>query len=225
MKHILRILTIALAASTLCGCLERQFSQGEPELILSKMEVFAPSDIKGSRNMVKTEIVVTSNMSWMAELEEDTPWLTVPDVSYKNLSGMMMSSTLSLFFTDNESSSDRVATLVIRDERGGCRKIPVRQSAISRYCELDCNPYDLMSLRAEGGTVTVPFITNTEWHVSVKEGATLQYELQSGTEGCYSGDITLFLKPNEGSTSRQAVFVLSALGCKDIEIPICQVGK
>lgn len=225
MKNISRILAFALALTVFGGCLERQFSSGNPTVTLSKREILVPADIKGGRNLVKDEIVITSNISWKAELPEDVDWITMPKASSTNLSGAMLSSSLNLSFSDNETTEERSATITINDARGSNRVILVRQKPISCYCELAIDPYDLQSLRAGGGMVNIPFITNTHWQVSVRPGATLDYEMQSDTEGRYSGELSLYVKPNDGSTSRSAVFVLSADNCEDVEISICQVEK
>lgn len=225
MKKSIRILAFALVMTLSVGCLERQFSSGTPTVTLSKREILVPSDIKGGRNLVKGQIVVTSNISWTAELPEDVDWISMPKASSRNLSGTMLSSTLELSFCDNETSEERSANITIHDEKGSNRVVLVRQKPISCYCELTVNPYDLQSIRAEGGMVDIPFITNTAWRVSVNPGATLGYEMQSDTEGRYSGMFSLYVKPNDGSTSKSAVFVLSADNCEDVEITICQVEK
>ena len=73
-----------------------------------------------------------------------------------------------------------------------------------------------------GGSGSISVSSNTSWTAAVKDGATAQVNLVNSS-GTGDGTVTFTVAANDEETAKEAVIVISAAGCKDVELTVTQV--
>ena len=86
------------------------------------------------------------------------------------------------------------------------------------------SPLSVTGISGDGGTTTISVNSNTAWTARVKDGATASVSLGTAS-GSGSGSIVVTVAANPDNETKQAVIVLSAAGCSDVEVTISQEKK
>ena len=228
-----RLLLLAGTALVAASCLERTFSEEEGSIATRTAEITVPCDMYEGRNLVKDTIFVTSNRSWSAAIVEDgVDWMTLAIPGHQDMSRVSEVTPLAISFLDNETEEARSATVHITCADGD-RDITVTQEAITYRMEVlsDLSVFD--GVNSEGDTLKLKINSNTSWSAKIASGATAdvrfstkarEIDATASLDSKYSRTIDVVVGENDDLTAKDALIVLSATGCEDIEIPVAQLA-
>ncbi|MBR1869378.1 MAG: BACON domain-containing protein [Bacteroidales bacterium] len=218
---------IAVPALLLTGCLQRQFIEEEGVLAVNSRTRVVPADMFEGRGLVKDTLKITSNRCWSAVFTDedgnftDVDWVRMDTVGHHNMARITEASPLVFSFDDNETEEERSVNVRIFTE-DGYKDVTLRQEPIAYRLKLLSGTESFRNVRNEGDTLRIGFNTNTEWTATVKSnsGASVKFTASSGK---YSADIDAIVMENEDTFGKDATIIISAKGCKDIEIPLSQL--
>ncbi len=218
----MKILTpVLLSACCLAGCLEFEFKEETPVLYMSSRRIVAPSDSKEGRNMVFDTLVIRSNRSWTASFTPEVEWVKIDTAGFRNMSKTTVETPVVLHFLDNDTEADRSVTLTVSSPAGE-RTVEIRQKAIEYRLELLSGTEQFSGVVSDGLTVPLSIRTNTDWTLSLRDGATAGVVFESSS-GKYDAEVGVTVLENEEMVPKNAVVVISATGCRNIEIPVSQL--
>lgn len=209
-----------LAAVCLTGCLKFEFKESEPLLYLSSKRVVVPSDVMEGRDLVCDTLLVTSNRSWTAEFTSDVDWVEIDTSGHHNMSRASEKDPLILRFKDNGSESERTATLQFYSTAGN-KSVEICQKAISYRLDLENIPAGMGSVSSDGITLPLAIKSNTDWNISLRDGSTAAVSFSQGS-GNHDAIIDALIAENNEMIPKEGTLVISAKGCRDIELPFSQ---
>lgn len=216
-----RILLAVAAFALLASCEEKPAPGNKTTLEVDRTVVNAVSDLPQGRNLVTETVTVTSNQSWSAAIVPEVDWLELETEGYENPSGESRQAPLVLKFKDNETSSERSATVKIAC-KGHVEEISVSQAAITCRLQVTTPAETFLDLSPYGTELSLAINCNTSWTVSVEEGATAEVRIGTSS-GQYSALIPVTLASHTDiSSGRTAVIVVSAVGCDSVRITLTQ---
>ena len=161
MKKLMYICLILMAASS---CLSREFTESDPYISFDTRKITVPSDVDSGK--VCDTLFITSNRNWGAALSEDVQWVKLLVEGNENLAGVSKITALPMAFEDNESDQERSVELLISQD-SKIEKIMLVQEAKSRRLVLTKVPVDIESISADGDTLDISFLCNTEWKAAI----------------------------------------------------------
>lgn len=216
MKRLVYMFMILMAASS---CLSREFTEQNPYISFDTREITVPSDVDSGS--VCDTLFITSNRTWGAAFAEEVQWVRMKVNGNENLAGVSKISALPLEFEDNETDQERSVDLLVSYE-SEVEKITVVQEAKSRRLVLTSVPANIKSISADGDTLAISFMCNTEWKARVDYTDGMLVTL-SAEEGSRSSTIKAIVKENtDPDKERRGVITLSAEDCPDIDIVLTQ---
>lgn len=215
-----RTLSALMAAVCLTGCLKFEFKEPNPVLYLSSTRVVVPSDTREGQDMVSDTLLVTSNRSWTAEFTSPVDWVEIDTSGYHIMSQASEKDPLILRFKDNDSDSERTAILQFYSAAGG-KTVEICQKAISYRLELENLPEGMDSISSDGFTLPLSIKSNTDWTLSVRNGATAAVSF-SQESGDHDATVDALIAENDDMFPKEGTLVISATGCRDIELPFSQ---
>ena len=216
MKKLMYICLILMAASS---CLSREFTESDPYISFDTRKITVPSDVDSGK--VCDTLFITSNRNWGAALSEDVQWVKLLVEGNENLAGVSKITALPMAFEDNESDQERSVELLISQD-SKIEKIMLVQEAKSRRLVLTKVPVDIESISADGDTLDISFLCNTEWKARIDYTDGMSMSL-SAEEGSRSATIRVAVKGNlDPDKEKKGVVTLSAKDCPDIDVVLIQ---
>lgn len=210
---------LALASS---GCLERNFVEDVGVISVNTREIVVPSDLYEGRNLVKDTLYVTSNRNWSVTFEDDVDWVRLDTTGHMNLARISDVTPIVFSFDDNETEAERRVRARISCEDGD-KYVNILQEPISYRLELVSSTDGFGSVSSDKTELPLEINCNTAWTAKVMSGNTAVVSF-SKSSGKYSASLKAIVAENEEMITKDATIVLSATGCKDIEIPITQIA-
>lgn len=210
------VLSIILAVTS---CLSREFTEQKPFISVDTRKIVALSDVDFGE--VRDTLWITSNRSWGAAFSEEVSWVKMEDIGCENMAGVSKITALPLIFENNTSEQDRSVELMIHSGELS-EKVVVTQEAKSYRLSVVSVPEGIDDISADGDTVKVSFMCNTEWEAQMSYNDGMLVSL-STYEGNGPSTLTAVVKPNtDNEKDRKAVLTLSAEGCHDVDIVLIQ---
>ena len=206
----LKLLLLFVFAVIATGCFKGNFHEDLPEIRVDVESVVVPAAIAEGSEHINAEIRVSSNRSWGINLVDrngdQVDWVKASVTDNVNLAGMMQELSVILTFEPNWVVAARTADLILTTAE--CKKIiPLNQNAAMSNLEIDkeqtvstFGPYDEQQTR-------IHFKTNSDWKVSVSEGATIsdiKFSKDAGTAEDTYVDVT-FGRPCAGGVKEAVV--------------------
>ena len=210
------VLSIILAVTS---CLSREFTEQKPYISVDTRQIVAISDVDSGN--VRDTLWITSNRSWGAAFSEEVSWVKLEEVGCENMAGVSKITALPLIFENNTSEQDRSVELMIHSGELS-EKVVVTQEAKSYRLSVVSVPEGIDDISADGDTLKVSFMCNTEWEAQMSYNDGMLVSL-STYEGNGPSTLTAVVKPNtDNEKDRKAVLTLSAEGCHDVDIVLIQ---
>ena len=223
MKKIFIILSLLAAASfAAVSCLDREFSEESPVFAVSSYSLVLPSDLEEGRNLVADTLWITSNRTWTVSIPDTLDWIKLDRDGHQGISGVSERVPLVISCDDNASAQSREAELTICGSAGS-KKVKVTQSAIRHRIALVKGERQYSGLNYEGETLTLGINTNSAWSIALKAGSTIAASF-SKKSGDSSAEIDVKVAENDDRfAGKEGTLVISAEGCRSIEIPVSQL--
>lgn len=222
MKRAMKKLLLLLPAVLLIGgCLERDLVEGEAVFSVDFTTKHLDCDSRYGAGLLVDTLRVTSNRSWSAEVENGSDWLKLDTTGFQNLAKVSRIAYLPFHVDDNDSSSPRVAKIVIHSE-GKSISVDIHQDPWSPRLLVE-TPLSLFDgVSGKGASINLEIVSNTSWKVKSdpNDEAALTFSQSSGN---YSAKVEVNVAPNtDKSATKTATITISADGCRPIDIPVVQ---
>lgn len=223
MKKIFMILSLLAAASfAAVSCLDREFSEENPVFAVSSYKVVLPSDVEEGQNLVADTLWITSNRTWTVSIPDTLEWIKLDRDGHQGISGVSERVPLVINCEDNATAQSREAELTICGSAGS-KKVKVTQSAIRHRLALVKGERQYSGLNPEGEKLTLGINTNSAWSIALKAGSTIVAKF-SQKSGDTSAEIDVTVAENDDRfAGKEGTVVISAEGCRSIEIPVSQL--
>ena len=236
MKKILFILTI-LALSCFCAvsCLDREFNEDSAVFTVSSSSLLLPCDVEEGKDLVKDTLWVTSNRSWTVSVPDTVAWLHLDKDGHQGLSGVSERVPLSVSCNDNLTEGERSTELHLFCQ-GESRTIKVLQSSIHRRLVLTRGARTYSDVDPEGQTDTLIINTNCPWTIGLKAGSKVSVRFallpEAGASPSWNTTLTgtgtaevlmQIVENDDRENGKNGTVLISAAGCRTIEIPVSQL--